>query len=431
MTAAVGNPGMASLAERKRQTREDMFTKRAHLLQKMPFLGALMMRLELVATHDCRLPTAATNGDKIYVDIDFYRALADEERLFVLAHEAWHCALMHFARRQNRDRDLFNVATDLEIHFLLTREKLKAPFVLPHEESWDGLSAEQIYAELEKQRGKPLGGGMESEHIGSTRQGGGFDKHLEKARERRLGEEGESDDALPQEPYFDPDYDPVITAASVERCRERVVAAMQQHRLMGRGTLPGELERLVGEILKPRIHWRELLAEFVTDCYGGSRQWLPPSRRHLGRGLYLQSMRGTRLHAAVAVDTSGSTTMYLPRFFAELTGLLNTFGSYEVTVFQCDAAICEGYPVTFSDLAPLPENHKWTARGGGGTDFRPVFRYLEEHAEPDLLVYLTDGYGLYPGHAPAYPVLWLVTPDGEIKAPWGMRCTFGDESSRS
>ena len=124
---------MATIAELLAQDRQK-------LLMKLPFTGSLVMRLDLVPVSDDRLDTAATDGDRIFVDVDFYSKLGAAERLFVLAHEVWHCALLHFLRRQDRDRTLFNVAADLEIHFLLTDEGLEAPFVLPHDPRWKGLS---------------------------------------------------------------------------------------------------------------------------------------------------------------------------------------------------------------------------------------------------------------------------------------------------
>ena len=178
----------ATLAARKAKILELLAQDRQKLLTKLPFTGSLVMRLDLVPVSDERLPTAATDGDRIFVDIDFYAQLTAEERLFVLAHEVWHCALLHFLRRGDRNQELFNIAADLEIHFLLTDEGLKAPFVLPHDPNWKGLSAEEIYERLKK--GKPqsnrygrrgdTGEGRESEHIKGQGGGQGFDKHLEK-----------------------------------------------------------------------------------------------------------------------------------------------------------------------------------------------------------------------------------------------------------
>jgi predicted metal-dependent peptidase len=58
-------------------------------------------------------------------------------------------------------------------------------------------------------------------------------------------------------------------------------------------------------------------------------------------------------------------------------------------------------------------------KGGGGTSFIPVFEWIREQGiEPDALVYLTDGMGSFPRHAPSYPVIWgNIYP--EAKYPFG------------
>lgn len=62
-------------------------------------------------------------------------------------------------------------------------------------------------------------------------------------------------------------------------------------------------------------------------------------------------------------------------------------------------------------------------RGRGGTDFRPVFKYAAERSAHELclLIYATDGYGVFPEEAPPYPVLWLITGKGvdKEKVPFG------------
>jgi len=419
-----------ALADLKDKVREQLAIDRHKLLMKMPFIGSLLMRLDLVPVRDDRLPTAATNGDCIFVDIDFYAKLMVEERLFVLAHEAWHCALLHFMRRQNRDHEIFNCAADLEIHFILTGEGLKAPFVLPHDPAWQGLSAEEIYAKYPQ---APKGNaGCESENIKNVRNGGGFDTHLGQG-ETLEGDEGENGGKVENGSKgenggkgIDADFAAGIPTGAAERCRERLTAVIQQMQRT-KGDSPLGIESAVEKILEPKINWREILAQFVTSCYGGSRQWLPPNRRHVWQGLYMQSSRDSRLNAVVAVDTSGSTMGDLPRFFSELGGLLNSFGSYQLTVIQCDAAVQK--VEQFDDFTPFPPDYKWEAKGFGGTDFRPVFNYIDKHSEltPNLLVYLTDGYGDYPERAPSYPVLWMVTPDGSISVEWGLQCVFEED----
>ena len=459
--AMLGGSNNAALAKRKGKAAELLAQDRQKLLSRMPFVGGLLMRLDLVPVSDYRLDTAATDGDRIFVDIDFYAQLNIDERLFVLAHEAWHCALIHFARRQGREPKLFNAAADLEIHFVLTDEGLKAPFVLPHDPRWKGLSAEEIYERLIKGAKSAASGwglrphdvGRESEHI---RGSSSFDKHLDSGARAGIENEGAAgvgkdenegaagggndeagkagnderadgaNDGVGGGKGIDPDYAPEVKEGAAERCRGRVVSAVQIYQRM-KGDLPAGIAGRVAAVLKPELNWRELLSQFVTSCYGGSRRWLPPARRHVWKGLYLQSQRSERLRAIVAIDTSGSTQGDLAKFFTELTSLLGTFGSYELTVIQCDAKV--GKVETFDDTSPLDTDHEWEKVGGGGTDFRPVFAYVENHPEldPNLLVFFTDGYGNCPERQPLYPVMWLLTRDGK-EQPWGWNVKFRREN---
>jgi predicted metal-dependent peptidase len=386
---------------------ELMAQDRHKLLLRFPFTGAVVMRLDLCVENVPELATAATDGRAIWVNPEFYASLNAEERLFVIAHEAWHCILMHFARRGSRIQSLFNIAADLEIHFLLTKEGLTAPFVLPHDPNWNGLSAEEIYERLPKPKGDgsanakivPL---TESDHIRS-RNGGGFDQH-----------------DLPALP---------VDEGAAEEVRQIVISVAQTIERT-QGKLPAHLTAIVEAALRPQLRWQELLAQFVTSCYGGSRRWLPPNRRYVNRGVYLPSSRHERLRAIVALDTSGSTQGDLPRFFTELTSLLKSFGDYELTVIQSDAEIQEVKKFSPHE-GPLPQDAQWKAKGLGGTDFRPVFKYVGEHSElePSLLVFFTDGFGDAPEKAPKYPVLWLLTSDGKPPATWGQVVRFAKEEA--
>ena len=425
---------------RKQKCLEQLTTDRRRLLVKWPFIGGILIRMELVPVRDDRLKTAATDGDNIFVDIDFYEKLTPGERLFVLAHEVWHVALLHFARCQNRDRELFNYAADLEIHFALKAEKLAEPFVLPHNPKWAGLAAEEIYEHLRKtppaalpkpatdgkdqKSGKRAGDGQTNEHFGDKTKS--FDRHLQKEEhaEEPPTEDAKDTEETPAADFvIDEDYAPHVTATAVERARSRIVAAAQQCERT-QGKLPAHYAALLERLRKPELPWQELLKQFVTTCYGGRRRWLPPARRHVWHDLYLPSMRSERLNAVVVLDTSGSTANDLPVFFGELVALLNSFGKFDLTVIQCDAEV--QHADTFSDAAPPPPNHQWQVFGMGGTDFRPAFEYVKSQLRepPDLLLFFTDGVGTAPVQPPPYPVMWLLTHDGQKPAPWGRVVRF-------
>ncbi len=174
----------------KELTLRSMEQDRQKLLMRQPFIGMILMHLDFVPiTSGCR--TACTDGSRVFMNCQFYAQLDLEERLFVLAHETWHCVLLHFARLQNRNPEKFNIATDLEIHFILQKEKMREPFVLPHDPDWDGLSAEEIYEKLGKSKKRPPDPGCCSKGFeGICEEDKGFDGHIYK---NGSGTEGKSE----------------------------------------------------------------------------------------------------------------------------------------------------------------------------------------------------------------------------------------------
>ncbi len=382
-----------------------MARDRQKLLMRQPFIGVVMMHLDFIPVISgdevgSSVITAGTDGEKVYMNCDFYQALSAEERLFVLAHEVWHCVLLHFVRRQARDPTRFNLATDIEIHFILRKEGLKEPYVLPHDPAWDGLSAEEIYERLLTcKSSRRLFYGRESENLHNQDSGEGFDQHLFDCDAR----EGKS---------------------RAERMRRIVIQTAQQ--MERRGELPAYLQSVVAQLRRPELNWRELLRQFVTSALGDERRWTPPARRYLPQGLYLPARRSLCLNCVVAVDTSSSTTRLLPRFFTELSSLLNSFGNYELTVIQCDAKIHK--VETFSDEHPLIGQQEWDTCGHGGTDLRPPFDYVRENRlSPDVFIYLTDGFGPASDNVPTYPVMWILPQNGARPAAWGRTVRIKNE----
>ena len=265
------------LAKLKKATYASMCQDRQKLLVRFPFTGGILMRMEFVPVRDRRLRTAATDGDRVFMDIAFCAGLSADERLFVMAHEVWHCVLMHMLRCQTRERFMFNVAADMEVNRMLKKEGVRTlPDCLMPKDEWDGFSAEEIYECICKEPRSPQGSGQ-GEEEGDNRGGGQFDKHV-------YGNDADSGDARPPcraahegdsirdqwgEVGFDRDYEPIITKDLADKIRERIVAVAQQLERT-RGSIPAHLEGVVRAALRPQIRWQEVLAQFVTSCYGGS-----------------------------------------------------------------------------------------------------------------------------------------------------------------
>ena len=391
-------PPNAEEEKRKLKAAETLELDRVRLLLDQPFIGAVLIRLNLVPVVDFRCPTAATDGQNIFVHPDFYLKMSPGERRFLLAHEVWHIVYLHFLRGKGRERDIFNMAADMEINFMLKQERFTVPAsaLLPPPK-WQRFNAEELYVRLLKEN---------AAHAPAD-----FDVHLEPGRDDRPDDENGEGELL----VMDPDYQVDFGADPENSVREKVVEAAVQYEKQ-RGDLPGKLKRIVDRFRGGKLHWKELLSQYVTSCFGGSRRWLPPNRRYISSGLYLQSRRDARLQAILAIDTSGSTVGDFPLFAGELTNLLNSFGQYELTVICCDAKIQS--VETFSPENPF-DGKKVKFAGCGGTSFKPVFDYVDKNlSDVQILIYFTDGFGDDP-KKPPYPVMWVITPNGENRIPWG------------
>lgn len=118
----------------------------------------------------------------------------------------------------------------------------------------------------------------------------------------------------------------------------------------------------------------------------------------------------------IAIDTSGSVRGELVKKFLEKTyEILSTSASFyknvNIHIVQCDTKIQEDIVITnLDDLTAFTDN--MTVKGFGGTDFRPVFTYVDELIAAKKLehlkglIYLTDGYGIYPTKKPDYDVIF-------------------------
>jgi predicted metal-dependent peptidase len=144
----------------------------------------------------------------------------------------------------------------------------------------------------------------------------------------------------------------------------------------------------------------------------------PFSKRHLYRGLFMPSP-GMLVpgHIVFAIDTSGSMPDALIDSIAgELRSFRETFPC-RLTVIQADLAIRALTEYEAMDGAEIPR--RMPVKGRGGTDFRPVFEWLAVHAHDALLLYATDGQGIFPSSAPPNAVIWLLTSAHSGKIPFG------------
>ena len=142
----------------------------------------------------------------------------------------------------------------------------------------------------------------------------------------------------------------------------------------------------------------------------------------------------------IAIDTSASCAGKLVRTFAEKTYdvLKNSEGfghKVNIHVIQCDCDVTRDVKITsIRDIDRAFE--EFVTRGFGGTDFRPVFKYVDELvrtrelANLKGLIYFTDGLGKYPVTPPAYETAFVFvddTPRERKVPPWAMKVLLDED----
>ena len=205
---------------------------------------------------------------------------------------------------------------------------------------------------------------------------------------------------------------PAEKAQQQAEWKVRVAQAAQAAKMMGK--MSAGLERLVNEVLAPKVDWRDVLRKFVEKCRTDERSWARPNRRFLSQGLYLPSISGESLgEIAIAVDCSGSIDdRILAQFAGEINAIKEDGNPTKIHVVYFDSEVSHYESYGRDDALDIK------AHGGGGTAFSPVFQYFAEHdIEPVACVFLTDLCCSDFGDMPSYPVLWVSTDEGE--APFG------------
>jgi predicted metal-dependent peptidase len=343
---------------------------------------ALFARVDISA----RVPTAATDGRDIFVNPEFFGALAPPEQDGLLLHEVLHAALLHVPRRGSRDPQLWNVAADIVVNGMIAKEGYSLPAGALRDPQHEHLSTEEVYDLIMQSAQQPAPAPWSD--LLDARPG---DASLP------------ADGALPG----DQGGDTQSRRAALESYWHD---AQQQARMVAEsalaGTLPAGLARELGSLSEARIDWRSYLWRYLVQT---PHDFTGFDRRFVGQGLYLESLAGESVHVHVAVDTSGSVDQRaLNLFLSEVRAILEAYPHLRCDLYYADSALHGPFPLTPGGAMPPPI-------GGGGTSFRPFFERLE--AERDawtatVAVYLTDGYGDFPAVAPSEPVLWVVTPGG-------------------
>ncbi len=401
---------MARLSLKTDETAEQRIERlMVRIILTEPFFAILLLRLKRVET--TAVQTAGTDGEELLYNPAWIMSLKDEHAHFILLHEIMHCVFNHTTRRGNRDPRLWNIAGDHVINLELIGYGYKMPPGGLADNKYEGMTTDQVYAELareqlQRQQQQQQDSDDDGQQGGQNPGQPSGQQESSAASAPDPGRCGGVGDA------------PAVAEGPAETAEHEATwqQAVQQAAQIAKsqGKLPAGMERLVAEVLRPVVNWRDVLRDFCTQAARDDYSWSKPNRRFISQRLYLpsQSSDGSMDSFAIAVDTSGSMSdRDMSQFAGEITAIMEDLKPPQVEVIYCDAQVGNRQTFTQEDL-PLAMK----PTGGGGTSFAPVMAEIAKlDDEPACLVYFTDMYCDDFGKDPGVPVLWIVTSNGDHK----------------
>jgi predicted metal-dependent peptidase len=331
------------------------------------------------------IPTACTNGIDVMYGKDFVGKLSDSDLRGLIMHENLHKTFQHtflWKHLYEENARCANMACDYVINLLIKDiEKSSSGFVtLPKvgllDERFRGMDSQEVF-KLLMDEGQGQGGDGEGE-------GGGLDVH---------------------------DWDTSgMSQQEIEEHVKEVNQAIRQGQLMA-GKMGGKQSRELGELLEPKVDWREQLRDYVSSLADGKdiSTWQRVNRRWLQHDMYMPSTVSESMgRVVIAIDTSGSIGgRELNEFLSEVQAICMNVQPELVDLLYWDTEVAAHEVYGREELGNLVKSTK--PAGGGGTDPACIPQYIaDKQLKPECVIVLTDGYvggwGTW-----QHPVLWAIT----------------------
>ena len=348
--------------------------------------------------------TACTNGRDTIYGRSFVDKLSDKELAGLILHENLHKAFRHMTTWDNlwkEDAELANMACDYVINLMIVDTDPRGDEVtLPkggcYDQQYRGMDAGTVYRLLKQQKqggkgnGQGNGSGNEDGEGGS---GTGFDEHQwEEANE--------------------------LTPEEKQQLEHDIDQALRQGALLA-GKMNGNVPREIGDVLKAKVDWREVLRDFITSFCSEKdySTWRRPNRRWVDRDIYMPSMIGESAgRMVVAVDTSGSIgSAEIGQFLGELQLITQSVTPEGIDLLYWDSRVAQHEKYDKDSYDTLLTSTK--PKGGGGTSPQCIVDYINKNRmKPECVIVLTDGYVDGWGTGWPCPVLWGITGRGVTAA---------------
>ena len=381
---------------------------KAKLLVNYPLFGTIASKLELILNND--IQSFKSDGIKLEYNSDFFHNLEISQMEFVFANGAMHASLAYESRKNNRSGWLWQLATDYAINDMLVENGMDRPNEAHYSKRFEGMYAEEIYAQL---KDDILSGDVNLESSNESNQSSEVNGLEESSLCNNSNKETSNQIKQTQLNQKLQKQDSQQQIQSEELFEEFAKAIFEAE--IKNGEIIQGIDRFFSLNYNGKIDWRDKLKIAIDRFYKDDYILIPPNKKFLHLGIYLPSCKTQRFKLVIAVDSSGSVDEELLNLFlSELNFLMNMISNYQIELLVCDDKIQSHKTFYSGDILEVD------LKGGGATDFRPVFEFIEDNIiDIKLLLYFTDLDGIFPEVNPNYEVKWVClkekhTPFGEL-----------------
>lgn len=335
----------------------DKIKSAVFLNKNAAFLASLMCQLKF--TFKENIPTMATDGSSILIGTKFFNDTSDQDLSFILVHELWHVALLHNLRRGTRDPKIFNVAADYVVNLKAYEDMGYKPKGALYDKQYEGMAVEEVYDLIVDKL-------KDTENISID-----------------LIDPKDSTDAQNQ-------------TAKVQKAGAIAKSS---------GNIPGSVENEISKFLKPKVNWKTLLKNYLTEQIDTDSSWSKPNRRYLSQGMYMPAqlpLEGRLEHLMFFLDTSGSITdEEVTQFLSEIRTIQAELKPKRLTLVQFDYEIRH-----IQELREGMVPNSFEVHGRGGTSLVQVHDMIQER-KPTCAVIFSD-LECKPMEPVDSPIIWII-----------------------
>ena len=360
---------------------------------KESFFVAMFMTMEKAwIKNNPQFPTACTNGLKIYIDVDFFLKNTYEENKGLLLHEAMHPVFDHLERMNKRHPEIWNIACDITINSMLLEKKFELPKegIVDIKHNKDSLVVNLATTE------NPVILEMKGDSTTEEIYGGLLDlinQEKQKQNNSDLEYDFQGDMAEGESLNGDKSASAKEIQAQKEEITQVVNQAVQIAKMQSKegdiGSIPSHLKSLLEHFGAPKLNWREILLNYMSDYDQSDWSFLRPNKYLIDEGYFptLYSQGSGKI--GVYTDSSGSVTKKQHQELVSEGVAIQTIANPSEIYFCCwDWDVKEKISFAKNDII---EPEQVPLIGGGGTNIDPVLEHIKLE-KPEVAVILTDGY---------------------------------------